>query len=111
MRDLPPGLTHPFDTAAAKCEVFRNGFTFTWTRGDAYIAIQRGRVANARQVFIVEDTHPGQPLITGRQPVVDWTPAPPAQRWSEPGIITALADQWANAQRAHQLAAHARRAS
>ncbi|MGH3451514.1 MAG: hypothetical protein ACRDQW_12490 [Haloechinothrix sp.] len=109
MRDLPPGLTHPYEATVAKCESFRHGFTFTWTRGDGYLAVQRGRVANASRVTVYEDPHPGDAVLTGRQPVIDWMPAPPSDRWSEPGILAALADQWAATQRGHRVAAdHAR---
>ncbi len=82
MPDLPPGLTHPYEATAAKCETFRHGFTFTSSRGDNNIAEQRGRVANSSRVTVFEDLHPGVPELTGRHPVVDWMPAPqPPRLW------------------------------
>ncbi|MGH3518718.1 MAG: hypothetical protein ACRDQ7_15125 [Haloechinothrix sp.] len=107
MRELPPGLTHPYDATGARCEIYRHGFTFSWTRSDHYVAVQRGRVANASRVTVIEDSHPGLVPLTGRHPVVDWMPSPSADRWNEPGIIATLADQWAHTQRAHQMAAQA----
>ncbi|WP_317494414.1 hypothetical protein [Haloechinothrix sp. LS1_15] len=94
MTALPPGLTHPYETTRPKLETFRHGHTFTWTQGDAYIAVQRGRIANADKTTVLTDIHPEHPLECGKHPIVDWLPAPPRTAWHEPGIMLRLADQW-----------------
>ncbi|MBA0128304.1 hypothetical protein H0B56_22390 [Haloechinothrix sp. YIM 98757] len=100
MSTLPPGLTHPYDTTRARREVFRHGHTFTWTLGDSYVAVQRGRVANASRATVLADQHPEHPPLTGRQPVVDWLVAPARGEWHRHRIMTLLADQWLRIQRA-----------
>lgn len=75
--------------------------TFTWTRGDHYIAVQRGRVANARRVELIVDAYPGHDVKCGQHPVVDWMPAPrrPVE-WRRDEVMRELADLWLESQRA-----------
>lgn len=99
--ELPAGLTHPFETVGLKATTYRHGMTFTWTRGEPYVAVQRGRVANCSRVRVMHDAYPGVDILLGRQPIVDWMPAPrrPVE-WRKPEIMVQLADQWHETQRA-----------
>ncbi|OXM43056.1 hypothetical protein [Amycolatopsis alba] len=63
--DLPPDLTHPYD-AQVRTAVFLYDHTFTWTPGDQWIAIQKGRVANARQrCWVIDDPFPTSRCCSG----------------------------------------------
>ncbi|MFC9249970.1 hypothetical protein [Amycolatopsis thailandensis] len=74
--DLPRGLTHPFE-ARVRTALFLHGYTFTWTLGDTWIAVQEGRVANAnRRDVIVTDPLPHIPMQLGRHNVIGKIPAP-----------------------------------
>lgn len=97
---LPAGLTHPYDAHREAAFTYRHGFTFTWVRGDRYVSVQRGRVANAKHVHVLSDAHPGHDLLTGRRPILDFMPAPNADRWRDSGTMAELADQWLASQRA-----------
>jgi hypothetical protein len=97
---LPPGSSHPYDATGPKAEAYRHGHTFTWVRGDNHIAVQRGRVANARRVTVLVDVHDGAAPLVGRRPVVDWRPAPPHPRWGDAAIMGELADHWLRSRRA-----------
>lgn len=95
MPPLPPGLTHPYDATGPRCVTYSYGHTFTWVRGDSYVSVQRGRMANACRVWAITDPHPDVPTVLGRHPIHDWFPAPPADQWRNPTIITHLAQRWA----------------
>lgn len=97
---LPAGLTHPHDATCARLETYRYRHTFSWVRGDAYVSVQRGRVANADKVFLVEDAYPGERMLLKRQPVVDWIPAPSQAEWSRQRSMAQLADHWYESRRA-----------
>ncbi|WP_414942691.1 hypothetical protein [Amycolatopsis sp. cmx-11-51] len=57
--------------------MFLHGYTFTWTLGDQWIAVQEGRVANASQRYLViTDPLPHIPMQLGRHEVIGQTAAP-----------------------------------
>ncbi|GAA5121425.1 hypothetical protein [Haloechinothrix salitolerans] len=98
--DLPAGLTHPYDAGREAGFTYRHGLTFIWVRGDSYVSVQRGRVANARHVKVFTDAHPGHDVLTDRRPVVDVIPAPSTDQWRDSGVLVELADRWLASQRA-----------
>lgn len=113
---LPAGLHHPYDAVLTargtprsirpRATTYRHGHTFTWQRGDAYVAVQRGRCANANQVVIqVHDPYPGVPILVGRQPVTTWWPAPDAPEWHHADVMRHVADAWIASQRARMRVA------
>ncbi|WP_134046246.1 hypothetical protein [Amycolatopsis arida] len=93
---LPEGVTHPYDAAWSRprLAVFRHGHTFTWCAGDRLVAIQRGRVANAKRATLITDVHPADQLLVGRYPVIGLL-TPPADGWGDSAVLRRLADQWA----------------
>lgn len=98
--ELPAGLTRPYDAHREGAFTYRHGFTFTWVRGDRYISVLRGRVANAKHVKVFTDAHLGHDLLAGRRPVLDFMPTPNADRWRDSAVMAELADQWLASQRA-----------
>lgn len=94
-RALPTGLTHPYEALATpRSTTFAHGHTFTWVRGDRYVAVQRGRVLNATRARIIADAHPEHEPLVGKHPVTDWIPAPSPDRWAPQHTIAELADHW-----------------
>lgn len=103
MIELPKGLTHPYERRGTEpaAAVFRHGMTFTWVRGDAYVSVQRGRVANALGMRVqVRDLYPGVPVLTGWVPLADWMPTPSSELWERADTMSKLADQWLATQHA-----------
>ncbi|MFE0021888.1 hypothetical protein [Amycolatopsis sp. NPDC059021] len=97
--ELPSGLSHPYGRNTAACATYRGGHTFTWTRGDDWIAVQRGRVANASQSRLIKDAHPSVPPIYGWRPIIAAIPAPAPQLWQGSEEIVTVADAWLTARR------------
>lgn len=94
--ELPAGLTHPLDGCVRPRRIcYRHGHTFTWIEGDRLVAVQRGRVANARMVHLLNDPHPKVEVIIGWVEVIGTVPVSPT-RWNQPNAISALADAWAD---------------
>ncbi|MGW5741603.1 hypothetical protein [Amycolatopsis sp. NPDC003861] len=100
--ELPPGLTHPY-RSRVRTAAFISGYTFTWTLGEEWIAVQRGRVANAdKRVLVFSDPWPQVPMQTGRRPVIAVVKAPEGNWWNAPNVLAeklaATACSWLAAQ-------------
>jgi hypothetical protein len=96
--DLPTGLTHPYKSFV-KTATFRHGYTFTWTQDELWIAVQRGRVANAKKrALVFKDVLPNVPMMLGCRPVVAAIRAPAGYWWDNPPVLAArlvsAADTW-----------------